>query len=246
MKFQTGIESNTIFSSSASLLVHIAVLFSVLIILNEISDKPKTSRGFIQIAPKDFFMDKQTGVNNEKSNLKPKESASSKKENADKKLSDKLNQINESSQTIYDFSNLPVDTTSLDQVYHESTLDVTLHYPNGWTYIDQDVQNKLDGVTFWFTQTNISPPPYVHLEVEDKDLFDPQRYKYKTLINGYDIYFNDPQELEGQISQTIYIHTGSDEDYSLKLIIEGKSAFNSFQPIFFGMVKTFKFGKSLF
>ncbi len=245
MKLQIGLEKDKIFSSSASLLLHIASLFLVIIILNETSDKPHAGRGFIQITSDDYLQS-QTSSQNGKDNFTSRNNESSiKKVDEEKKILDKTNET-EANQSFYNFSNFPVDTTSLDQVYHESTLDVTLRYPNGWTYVDSDVKNKLDGVTFWFTQTNIYPPPYVHLEVEDKDLFDPQRYKHKTEINGYDVYFNDPQELEGQISQTIYIHTNSDQDYSLKLIMEGKQAFNAFQPVFFGMVKSFKFGKSLF
>ena len=65
----------------------------------------------------------------------------------------------------YSFSNIKADTSGLDQIYKESTLDVTIKYPAGWTYVDQDIKNKLDGITFWSNLGNYSPPPYVHLEV---------------------------------------------------------------------------------
>lgn len=146
----------------------------------------------------------------------------------------------------YNLTEAEFDTSSLEQIYRESTLNVTLRYPNGWTYIDQNVKNKLDGVTFWSLKGNYNPPPYVHLEVKEKYLFNPSRFKYKTSINRNDVYYNDPEELEGQVSQILYIRTNSDEDYSLKLIMKGKEEFKSFQPEFFNMVKSFKFGSLIF
>ena len=54
------------------------------------------------------------------------------------------------------------------------------------------------------------------------------------------------KEMEGQVARVFYIRTNSGEDYSLKLIMKGKEEFKSFQPVFFGMIKSFKFGKGLF
>jgi hypothetical protein len=144
------------------------------------------------------------------------------------------------------FSIETADTSALNQIYKESTLKVSIKYPTGWTYIDQNVKNKLDGVTFWLAGGNYSPPPYVHLEVKEKYLFNPSRYQYNMNARNYTIYYNEPEELEGQVSQTLYIRTDTEEDYSIKLIMEGRSAFRSFQSDFFGMVKSFKFGNSLF
>ena len=138
------------------------------------------------------------------------------------------------------------DTSNLVQVYRESSLNVTIKYPNGWTYIDQNLKNKLDGVTFWFTKYNGQSPPYVHLEVRDKDIFSPGRYKYHQKLNDYTLYYNEPMELQNQFSQEVYIRTGSNEDFSIKLIIEGKTNFQAFQPEFFGMIKSFKFSNSIF
>ncbi|MHB1688832.1 MAG: hypothetical protein ACYCVH_15870 [Ignavibacteriaceae bacterium] len=246
MKLKIEPETNSIFSSSASMIFHLVILLAIILILNEISDKPRISSRYIQVASQGITQE-NPATSKEKTETEKQKSLDEKKYSGDEFKSPKSEKAPAKNvQTSYNFSNLPVDTTGLDQVYHESTLNVTLKYPNGWTYIDQDVKNKLDGITFWFAQTNILPPPYVHLEVEDKDLFDPARFKNKTEINGYKIYFNDPEELEGQISQTLYIRTDSDEDYSIKLIIKGKSSFDSFQPIFFGMVKSFKFGENLF
>jgi hypothetical protein len=132
------------------------------------------------------------------------------------------------------------------QVYKESTLNVSLRYPNGWTYLDQDVKNKLDGVTFWAVDRSYQIPPYVHLDVRDKSIFNSSRFKYKFSNRGRDYYYNDPEELEGYFTQVIYLRTNSDEDYSIKLMVKGKEAFKSFQPVFFNMVKSFNFGKSFF
>jgi hypothetical protein len=146
----------------------------------------------------------------------------------------------------YNFTETNYDTSSLMQVYKESTLNVSLRYPNGWTYLDQDVKNKLDGVTFWAVDKNYEIPPYVHLDVCDKTIFNSSRFKYKFSSNGSDYYYNDPEELEGHFTQVIYIRTNADEDYSIKLIVKGKEAFRSFQPVFFNMAKSFNFGKSFF
>ena len=146
----------------------------------------------------------------------------------------------------YDFNKTDYDTSALMQVYKESTLNVSLRYPNGWTYLDQEVKNKLDGVTFWAVDGNYKIPPYVHLNVHDKNIFNPSRYKYKFEGKGGDYYYNDPEELEDYFTQEIYIRTGSDEDYSIKLMVKGKEVFKSFQPVFFNMAKSFNFGKSFF
>jgi hypothetical protein len=146
----------------------------------------------------------------------------------------------------YNFIKADYDTSALMQVYKESTLNVSLRYPNGWTYLDQDVKDKLDGVTFWAVDRNYQVPPYVHLDVRDKSIFNSSRFRYKFSNNGRDYYYNDPEELEGYFTQVIYLRTNSDEDYSIKLMVKGKEAFKSFQPVFFNMVKSFNFGKSFF
>jgi hypothetical protein len=151
---------------------------------------------------------------------------------------------NEPADAFYNFSKTEYDTSEVKQIYKESTLNVSLRYPNGWTYIDQNVKEKLDGVTFWSTQGNYEIPPYIFLEVQDKYIFNPSRYKYKLEQKGNIYYYNDPEEMEGYYTQIIYIRTESDEDYSLKLMVKGKETFNSFQPVFFSMAKSFSFGKS--
>lgn len=138
------------------------------------------------------------------------------------------------------------DTTSLEQMYHESTLNVSIKYPIGWTFIDQNVDKKLDGVTFWSNTTDYNPPPYIHLEVRDRSLFNESKYKHSLTIDDAVIYFNDPEKLADYFSQTFYFRTESGEDFSLKLTIKGEGAFKSFIPTFYGMLKSFKFGSSWF
>lgn len=144
------------------------------------------------------------------------------------------------------FDRTDFDSTNIKQVYREYTLNVSVRYPNGWTYIDQNVKDKLDGVTFWTHQGNYEVPPYIHLEVQDKNFFNPERYNNVMEYNGSLYYYNDPEELEGYFTQIIYIRTNTDEDFSIKLIIKGREAFISFQPVFFNMVKSFRFGNSFF
>ncbi|MGE5399078.1 MAG: hypothetical protein ACM3S2_01655 [Ignavibacteriales bacterium] len=138
------------------------------------------------------------------------------------------------------------DSSGLGQVYQESTLKVRLRYPFGWVFVDQQRKKKLDGITFWAGGGNYNPPPYIHVEVVEKYLFNPEQYRHRYDFDGFTGYYNDPQEMENQVSQTIYIRTGDDEDYSIKLIMNGKEAFNQFQPVFFAMVRSFRFGSSFF
>lgn len=137
------------------------------------------------------------------------------------------------------------DTTGLKNYYSETTLNVRIRYPQGWSLIDQNVKKKLDGVTFWGIQIGNNPPPYIHLEVKDKYYFRASNFKYKTEMKNCIAYFNDPEEMEGTYNQVVYLRTETNEDYSIKLIMTGKEAFYQYQPIFFGMIRTFKFGSNL-
>jgi hypothetical protein len=145
-----------------------------------------------------------------------------------------------------DFFNQNADTTSLEQIYSESTLDVSIKYPIGWIFIDQNVDKRLDGVTFWSNTSDYNPPPVIHLEVRDRSLFNESKYKHNLTLDEAVIYFNDPEKLANYFSQTFYFRTESGEDFSLKLTIKGEEAFKSFIPTFYGMLKSFKFGSSWF
>jgi len=144
------------------------------------------------------------------------------------------------------FTDIQADTTNLDQLYTEPTLNVKIKYPKGWTFLDQNKNKKLEGVTFWVNDGSIVPPPYLHLEVISKDMFIEKRYKYKTNFGKYLAYYNDPEELQDYFSRLIYIRTEDDEDFQLKLMIKGKKEFEIFEPKFWAILKSFDFGKKLF
>ncbi len=224
-------EGFSIFSLSASVFIHILIILAAGFSIKFFREDFPADSAYIQVETSQI------------------ENESSIPENAEKDLyasGDKIETKAANHSSFIDINNLSADTTQLMQTYKESSLNVRIKYPPGWTYIDQNVKNKLDGVTFWASAGTFNPPPYIHLEVKEKYLFNPERFKYKIKINDYTAYFNDPEELAGQFSQVIYLRTDSDEDYSLKLIITGKESFYSFQPMFFAMLKTFKFGKSFF
>lgn len=138
------------------------------------------------------------------------------------------------------------DTSGLTQYYSENSLNVNMKFPVGWTYIDQNVKKKLDGVTFYGDPRLYNPPPYVHLEVVEKYLFNPSRYTLKAENLDYEYYYNPPEELEGTFTQTIYIKTDIAEDFIIKLIVKGKDPFYRFLPSFWGIVQSFNFGSSIF
>jgi len=144
------------------------------------------------------------------------------------------------------FSDIIADTTNLDQVYTEPTLNVSIKYPKGWTFIDQNKKKKLDGITFWANDGLYNPPPYIHLEVVSNDMFIEKRFSYKMELEKYYAYYNEPEEMQGYLSQIIYIRTGNDEDFKLKLMMKGKTEFYLFQPKFWSIIKSLSFGSNFF
>jgi len=154
--------------------------------------------------------------------------------------------IEEPSTQHFTFKDIIADTTNLDQLYKENTLNVSIRYPRGWTFVDQNVKNKLDGVTFWASDGLYNPPPYIHLEVKEKYYFNEQRYKYQVEYDNYTAYYNDPEIIENYYIQNVYLRTKTSEDFNIKLMMVGEDAFKSFQPRFFGMIKSFNFGSSFF
>lgn len=225
-----------IISLSISIALHL--IFFALIIISGISSNqlPKINRQLITL---------ESVQSENQSELKPVE------ENITED-SKQLNQPTEENKS--DLNNTVVinpeeiiaDTTNLDQVYAEKTLNLSIKYPRGWTYIDQIKKNKLDGVTFWSVEGIYNPPPYIHLEVVEKYLFNPNRFKYKAKQFNCEWYFNDPINLEGQISQEIYIRTETDEDFIVKIIMVGNEQFRSFQPKFYAIVKSLDFKRGIF
>lgn len=233
---------NSKISFLISLFIHLFVAALVLFMMNNYPKKLKINPQFIRAELDTINRNFNKHILNSPS---LKETKSSEEKFIDK-LTKEKKIIDENNVPQNLFGKFNVDTTNLDQLYTEPSLNVTIKYPKGWVYLDQDIKHKLDGVTFWTSEGIYNPPPYIHLDVKDKSLFSANRYKYKIEMNGYNFYYNDPEEMENQVMQTIYIRTNSDVDFSFKLIMMGKSQFDSFQPIFFGMVKSFRFGHSIF
>lgn len=140
------------------------------------------------------------------------------------------------------------DTSSLQQVYSESTLNVRIRFPLGWSFQDNNVKDKLDAVTFIGNTNNAAYIPYVILEVKKKHLFYPSRFKYNMPVpsGNYTAYYSDPKELENLVTQVVYIRTETDEDYSITLRINGMQNYQEYRPVFMSMLKSFKFGRSIF
>lgn len=232
-----------------SVFCHLLII-AVVIFFNKDYYGGGSGGGFIQISPGMG----QNSTKPVKPSVKPKTPTAPVTKKNEDDISDKVKETqNEPSQNVQPensagglngVSDLPADTTSLVQTYSEPTRNVTIKYPVGWTYLDQNVKNKLDGVTFWFSAGDMNPPPYIHLEVVEKYLFNEKNYKYNSPQGNYTFYYNDATEMAGQVSQVIYVRTNADEDYSIKLIINGWDAFSAFQPTFYGIIKSFKFGKS--
>ncbi len=247
LKLKTDKQEYPVFGFSMSLFIHVLIIAAAALILNSSIEESKTGTPYVQIRTIESQPELKTIKPEDK---KPNETQNEEKEKPpveEKEVTPKKETMQNSENAVfYDFSDSTPDTNSLVQVYKENTLDVSLKYPAGWTYLDQDVKNTLDGVTFWTNSADYNPPPYVHIEVKDKDLFNPKRFKHNYKTRNYTAYYNEPEELSGQVTQIIYIRTNTEKDFSLKLIMKGEEAFKSFQPVFFGMVKSFKYGNQFF
>lgn len=232
MKKFTPDKRRRLISLISSLLLHI--IFFALIIISGISSNklPKINRQIITL--ESIQIDKQSKTETEREKMIEESEFKESKTQSDKEIS-------EGNLILVNSKDLVADTTDLDQIYSEKTLDLSIKYPKGWTYIDQTKKNKLDGVTFWSVEGIYNPPPYIHIEVVEKYLFNPARYKYKVKQFNCEWYFNDPINLEGQISQEIYIRTDNDEDFLVKLIMKGEEQFRAFQSKFFAIVKSLEF-----
>jgi hypothetical protein len=243
LKLKIDKQDYRVYGFSLSLTLHALIFTAAALIMNSSIEETRVGSPYVQISTMESQSELQT-VNPENKTMNETEGITEKETSAPEKnyVPEKESKQNLNEVSFYDLSDGPADTSDLVQVYKENTLDVSLKYPASWTYIDQNVKNKLDGVTFWTTSTGYNPPPYVHIEVQDKDLFNPKRFQHSYKTRNYTAYYNDPEELEEQINQIIYIRTNTKQDFSLKLIMKGMEAFKSFQPVFFGMVKSFKYG----
>ena len=234
-------ERRSILSLGASSLFHLLLFVLAYFFTNLNINKINPNAGYVQVFTQKNDLEK---VNFEKL---PKPDSEKKPVLQNEEIVEAANPVlNTRPAAAINFLDQNADTTSLQQIYNESTLNVTIKYPVGWTFIDQNVDKKLDGVTFWLNVSNFNPPPYVHLEVRDRNLFNESRYKHSIPLRDAVMYFNDPENLANYFSQTFYFRTENKEDYSLKLTIKGEDAFKAYAPTFYGMLKSFRFGNSLF
>lgn len=227
---------NWIRNFSISIIIHLVVVAVFIFLYGLKDEKARINSMFFTVDTKEFVIPK-TNLNEDQKNSFT---------NQEQLLPEK--QTSESIQELksVSFSDIVADTTNLDQIYTEPTLNVSIKYPKGWTFIDQKKKKKLDGVTFWASDGQYNPPPYVHLEVVSSDMFIEKRFSYKMELEKYQAFYNDPEEMQGYITQIIYIRTGNDEDFKLKLMMKGKTEFLSFQPKFWAILKSFNFGSNLF
>lgn len=247
VKLKTDKQEYPVLGFSMSLVLHALIITAAALMMHSSLEESRAGSPYVQIRTIETAPATENAVTREKTEVVKKEHAETKTPAEEKKETPaEESSDNTAAALFYDFSGASADTSNLVQIYSESTLDVSIKYPAGWTYIDQNVKSKLDGVTFWTTSTKFNPPPYVHVEVKDKDLFNAGRFKHNYKTRNYTAYYNEPVELEGQITQIIYIRTNTEKDFSLKLIMKGREAFREFQPVFFGMVKSFKYGNQFF
>lgn len=236
-------EINSFLSYSASLLFHIFIFLIAYYFTNLQISRINLNSGYVQVFTS--HLERKSLDSDENILSKSKEI-----EEDEKSISNKDSQIedseNQSLAEFVSFLDTKADTISLQQVYSETSLNVMIKYPAGWTFLDQNVDNKLDGVTFWTNSFNITPPPYVHLEVCDKELFIPNRFKHNLRLRDAVMYFNEPDSLANYYTQTFYFRTEINRDFSIKLTIRGKEAFEKIKPIFYGMLKSFRFGNQHF
>lgn len=240
MKSEPNTERRSIISFAASSLFHIVLFILAYFFADLHLNKMNPNAGYVQVFTQQGNLEK---INFEKSINPVDEKIENSKVIEDVKKPEKI--INSEPEAV-NFLDQNADTTTLEQIYSESTLNVSIKYPAGWTFIDQNVGKKLDGVTFWASSSNFNPPPYVHLEVCDRSLFNENRFKHNIPLRDAVMYFNEPENLANYFSQTFYFRTESSEDFSLKLTIKGEKEFKSYAPKFYGMLKSFKFGSTFF
>ena len=124
---------------SISIFLHLLMVVAFMYFFGLQSERAKINAGFFTLDTKEFVPNKSDLTETIKENNL----------NDEKKLPEeqKTKEIEES-KTI-SFSDIIADTTNLDQVYSEPTLNISIKYPKGWSFIDQNKKKKLDGVTFW-------------------------------------------------------------------------------------------------
>lgn len=143
------------------------------------------------------------------------------------------------------FAGIEIDTTDIVNRYEENTLNVSILFPIGWIYLDNKVKDIIDGVIFIPGEnSNYDRRISVLIQVNtQKSLFNPRLYDSSFTFNKVGYYISKPQKTYEQVTQTIYIRTGSFKaDFIIKLTAPNETEFKRFQPVFFAMVRSFSAG----
>jgi hypothetical protein len=223
---------NNFFSVVLSILIHFILLVFLSIIQNFLLKDINAEENYLSInLRRDEFNRADFNDPIEKENLK------------ESKLEEHLKRSEESQAN--EFVNIDSliqnsDTTNLEAIYIDDTRRIRINYPVGWVFIDQKVNSKLDGVTFWSEEFYGENIPYIHLETSEKALFSEKRFQFKKQLQDLTWHYNNPEIIGEYVIFEIYIRTKKDVDYKIKLIINGLEKFKSFQPKFIAIVKSFK------
>ncbi len=143
------------------------------------------------------------------------------------------------------FAGIEIDTTSIINRYEENTLNVSILFPVGWIYFDNQVKNIIDGIIFIPGEnSNYDRRLSVLIQVNtQKNLFNSGLYDSSFTFNRVEYYISKPQKIFEQVTQTVYIRTGSFKaDFIIKLTSPNEIEFKKFQSTFFAMVRSFSAG----
>lgn len=143
------------------------------------------------------------------------------------------------------FAGIEIDTTEIINRYEENTLNVSILFPVGWNFYDNKVKDIIDGVIFLPGEdSNYDQRLSVLIQVNtNKNLFNPRLYDSSFVYNGMEFFISKPVKTYQQITQSIYIRTGTFKaDFLIKCTSPNESEFKKFQPVFFAMVRSFSAG----
>lgn len=143
------------------------------------------------------------------------------------------------------FAGIEIDTTEIINRYEENTLNVSILFPAGWIFYDNKVKDIIDGVIFLPGETsNYDRRLSVLIQVNlNKNLFNPRLYDSSFVYNGMEFHISKPVKTFEQVTQTVYIRTGTFKaDFLIKCTSPDEKEFKKFQPVFFAMVRTFSAG----
>lgn len=143
------------------------------------------------------------------------------------------------------FAGIEIDTTEIINKYEENTLNLSILFPSGWIFFDNRVKDIIDGVIFMPGEySNYDRRLSVLIQVNlNKNLFNPRLYDSSFVYNGMEFYISKPVKTFEQVTQTIYIRTGTFKaDFLIKCSSPDEKEFKKFQPVFFAMVRSFSAG----